>query len=201
MAGLESEVFLEIGACTNSETGAWGKVFYGAQNGSKFDTAPTSSHQPKTSTLFRVKNYNHSVSRKGSGMGSMQSIGDAAIGLVTLELDATDIDIDEMIQAFGAWEEGDGVDTNIVNFHVHCFREYHPNPSKPQEKHHWWTLSGWVGHIVSLNESAGEDGDQLQLVLSAEHWRFTDWDGPDGEGKMPIDKSISGDSTTQFPMT
>lgn len=184
MAGMASEIFLEIGECSDDKSGKWGKLYLGGDNDSNLDLL-AKSKSSKTTQLFKVSNYQHNLARRGAMGGSMDSFSKPEISSVNMTIDASTVDLDELINAFF----GQNSQSNLVNFHLHCFREYHPNKGKDQARHHWWTLSGWEGYIQNLAESGGPSGDIISFSLTADRWRWTDWDGPKGEGMAEMIRS------------
>ncbi|MBW2734949.1 MAG: hypothetical protein JRH20_21405 [Deltaproteobacteria bacterium] len=186
MAGLASEVFLEIGECTDAHAGTWGKPYLGGDNDTKIDLKMGKASE--STFLFKVKSYTQSLTRAGDVSGSMDSFGKAQTGVVSLDIESTAIDLDELVSAFF----GKDGHHNLVNWHIHACREYHPSKGKTQETHHWWTLSGSEGYILTLAESGGSAGDMLSMVLSADRMCWTDFDGIK-DGKQMMKRSHTKD--------
>lgn len=168
----KSETFLEIGECTNKDEGSWGKRYYGGDNQSNYPLASGSSGgaEKTTKKLFRLKSWSRSFYREGDFTGDSRQHGDAKVMPYTIVFECNNTPVSLLIKSF--FGEGNA---NLINFHIHQFKDYTHDPAAKRKKTHVRTVSGWQGRIMNVQHRVGEGGDEMVLTLAADRFEDIIW--------------------------
>lgn len=189
---------LIVGYCKDLKTGDWNgkpaefesieRVELGKKCEIKKDNFYT-----QTGGMHPVLAWTESLGVEGMGSRAPGELDSPKPGITVVTLNSRMVPMGKFYEAFTGCTKEKG---NLINFKLFFFRTKNPQDKGGQEfLHHWFTITGIAGRIVSLHPA----GNEVQMAFQPNRISYYDhdtncggklgWDAPTGDGLKPMPNS------------